>query len=384
MIKNAVAIIILFFVIISAGCKKNYLDIMAVTGATPLALNESILPDVELKFEGMVKRDYVFSSDSLRALASTRVRVQEISPEGKFLGTYAYTGIPLSNLLEGIAPSPLNRKENSKIDRIKSSIDSKLSTDKGDYRFHPTDILVTFYSRNGKTSRFSYAELTFSDDRNPVLLAYHRKELKAGRDADKYDKNIYKDNIKGLRLVCPDDSDTSRYLDDVVKITYSTIPAPDSLLPVVKTFKEIKTGKKCFSETINCIDGARVFALNLNEYRIKKIDRWVRYSHGHGFENIYSAEGISFKEIIRKNFANINLNDFFLVAGCDGYRVLLSCREIFDTPDGESFLIIKKLGNGFPPGRLMFSVVKDFYSDRDVWGVTNIVRLKMPAVKLSR
>lgn len=174
MIKNVVAIIILFFVIIPAGCKKNYLDIMAVTGATPLALSESILPDVELKFDGMVKRNYVFSSDSLRALASTRVRVQEISPEGKFLGTYAYTGIPLSNLLEGIAPSPLDRKESSKIDRLKSSLNEKMSGAKEDKRFHPTDILVTFHSRDGRTSYFSYAELVFTDDRNPVLLAYHR------------------------------------------------------------------------------------------------------------------------------------------------------------------------------------------------------------------
>ena len=384
MIKNAVAIIILFFIIISAGCKKNYLDIMAVTGATPLALSESVPADVELKFDGMVKRNYVFSSDALEAIASTRVRVHEISPEGKFLGTYAYTGIPLNNLLEGIAPSPLDWKENSKIDRIKSSLDKKMPGIKEEKRFHPTDILVTFYSRDGKTAHFSYAELTFSDDRNPVILAYHRKELKSGKDADKYNKNTYKDNIKGLRLVCPDDSDTSRYLNDVIKITYSTLPAPDSLLPVVKSFKEIKSGKKCYSESIKGIDGNRAFSINLNEYQIKKVNRWVRFSHGHGFENIYSAEGISFRDILRKNFPNINLNDFFLVTGCDGYRVLLSCREIFDNADGESFLIIKKLGNGFPPGRLMFSAVKDFYSDSNVWGVTNIVRLKLTAEKLAK
>ncbi len=134
------------------GCKKDYLEIMAVTGATPTALREEVPADVKLAFDGMVKRNYIFSGNALRALAPMRLRVKEMAPDGKFLGTYAYTGIPLNNLLEGIAPCPLDKKESSLVDRFTSSMKEKIPFLKKEeeYPFHPTDILVTFENKKKK------------------------------------------------------------------------------------------------------------------------------------------------------------------------------------------------------------------------------------------
>ena len=54
-----------------SGCRKNYIDIMAVTGATPRALAEEAPSGIELKFDGMVVRSVdhgdVFERSSLIA-----------------------------------------------------------------------------------------------------------------------------------------------------------------------------------------------------------------------------------------------------------------------------------------------------------------------------
>ncbi|MBP7737573.1 MAG: hypothetical protein KA369_16450 [Spirochaetes bacterium] len=343
-----IALLITCFIVSGIGCRKDLYQIMTVTGATPLALQESAPSGLSLKISGLVKKEYDLSSYTLNKFATTRIRTREISSAGEFEGTYVYTGIPLYNILEGVTPQ---KPKNAAFDR-------------------PLDIAVVFHSSSGKKARFSYGELIMTDDRHPFTLAFHRRQVLPSKDPQKYTKNKYKENIKGLRLICPRDPDTSRYLDDVTQIKLVVLRTPDDKLPVMKK------GAKCESTGISSIDGAAVKAVTFNGVTEQKTDRWVRVGHGQGFKGVSSAAGYGLRSFLTKNFRDCGPDDFFLFVACDGYRVLMSGREIFLSGDGASSMILKELDGKKTTGTYMLAPVDDYFVDRDVWGLTHVVIIR--------
>jgi len=347
LVTYSIASIALSTIILLPGCRYKVTEIMAVTGATPLALQESAPSGISLKITGMTKKEYDLTSYTLNKFATTRIRTREISPGGEFEGAYVYTGIPMYNILEGVTP----KKPKS------AAFDS------------PLDMVVIFNSASGKIARFSYCELIMTDDRNPFTLAFHRRQVLPHKDPEKYTKNKYKDNVQGLRLICPRDPDTARYLDDVTTITLTVLKTPDDRLPVMKK------GTKCESEGITIINGGTAAPAVLGDVaRLNKTD-WVRIGHGQGFKSISKAEGYSLRSFLRKNFKDCGPENFFLFVACDGYRTLLSGREIFLSDDGASYMIIDSMDGKAATGRYMLAPVNDYFVDPDVWGLTHVVML---------
>ena len=112
----------------------DYYNAITVTGATPKAVAKKVPADFFLTIDGMVKKTYSLPSSALRAFATARIRTKEVSTGGDFQGTYIYAGIPVFNILEGIAPAFPD--------------ESLVNT--------PTDFLVTFTSDSGEKVDFSY------------------------------------------------------------------------------------------------------------------------------------------------------------------------------------------------------------------------------------
>ena len=144
-------IIILLLILISIFIyfrqqKKNYYDMInAVSGATPLAIERDTPDGISLIIDGLVKHEYRFNASSLSGFASTRIRTREFSSDGKFLGAYAYSGIPVFNILEGIAPEK----------------------EAGALFNQPLDILVKFISASGESVGFTFNEIIMADDSLP-------------------------------------------------------------------------------------------------------------------------------------------------------------------------------------------------------------------------
>ncbi len=328
--------------------RKNYVQIMAVTGATPIAVKAEVKQGMSLEVSGYTERVYKFNASTLNAFAPVYLRTREVSAAGKFEGTYRYSGIPVLHILEGIAPK---KPENAPFDR-------------------PLDMVVTFVSSAGKQSHFSYGELTMTDDSNPVILAYSREELLPSHESkEPYKWNIHKGDVEGLKLVCPAEKDSSRYLDDVVKIVLREIDVDNSILPVMQK------GLKCSSDSVKIVDGERIAPLNTSGVKSVSIEDWVKTGHGQGFKGISSAEGYNLISIIQRNFPDAGPENYFLIAACDGYRTLFSGREIFTTEAGKAMMLIthidgKKLSSGICMGP-----VKDYYVDRDVTSITHIVKI---------
>ena len=341
-------LLLLFFSVVNpADSSGKNKDIMAVTGATPVAFTEKAPVNISLKITGLVKKEYVFSGEALNTLATTRIRTQEVSPEGKLTGTYAYIGIPVLHILEGVAIKAFDKAK--EFDR-------------------PLDFIVTFTSSSGKSVNFSYGEIIFVNDALPLTLAFDRKEIRASKNPDKYDKNVHKENIKGLRLISPRDVNTARYLDDVVKITFRRPELTYNKLPIAKK-------GKCYSKTIICVNKNTESLGKFDLVGRKNFKNWFRTGHGQGFKSLSNAEGFTLRDFLKKNFPGCGSDNYFLFIACDGYRCLFSGREIFDHADGKAMLIIDKIDGKDAFSGFMLAPIRDYFVDRDVWGLSHIIML---------
>ena len=356
--KTALIIGLLLAVLLSITCfyqyEKDYASVMAVTGATPIALKVNVPSGSSLTVKGMVKQDYVFDDDALGAFASTRIRVKEVLPYKKFQGAYIYTGIPALNIIEGIA---LKKPEGAPFDR-------------------PLDMIVTFVSRDGKKVHFSYGEITMSDDRFPVTLAYDRQELQPAelkkKEGKKYTKNLFPGNIKGLKVIAPRDRYTTRYLEDIVSVELSTPATPDAVLP------KMVRGKKGTVPFLSCVTDGKVKRADFSGMKKDRMDYWVRLGHGQGYKGVSKVSGYNLRTFLKKNFPGCGNDNLFMFVGIDGYRSVLTGEEIFSVDNGGTHMIAIEMDGKRAQGNFTLTLMTDFFVDRDIWGLSHIVILNKP------
>jgi len=336
------------FVLWDVFTHRDYSD--AFSGATPLALEKEVPNGLFLTIDGKVKQTYRFNSRSFRLLAKTRVRTREVTPEGRIMGAYVYTGVPVIHIMEGVKPQ---KTETGAFDR-------------------PLDMVVIFTSAGGKTARFSYGELTMPDDSLPVILAFNREPVLPTKDPETYTGNKYKENIKGLRLICPREPDTSRYLDNVVRMTLEIPPFPGHLLPAMQK------GKECTGTSVTCLENQKQWPASYDNIPAIRVSHWFRIGHGRGIKDhrLSTASGFHLASFLKLNFPGCGPEDFFMFAACDGYRALFSGREIFCTQAGDLFVLIDAIDGKPPKGGYTIGPISDFFVDRGVWGLTHILRLK--------
>lgn len=328
---------------------RNHLAIMAVTGATPLALKEEVGRGFSLEVSGDTERVYRFGPGALNAFASVHRRTLEVSPTGEFEGSYRYTGVPVHHILEGIVP---RKAAGAAFDR-------------------PLDMIVVFSTEDGERRHFSYGELTMTDDSEAVMLAYARSELLPTKlPADQtYPWNRHRDPLSGLRLVCPGEPDTGRYLDDVVKIELREPLVDVAGLPA------LQRGERCVADSIMVVAGGDARPLSVAGVATATVEGWVRTGHGRGFKGISTATGYDLRALLSANFPGADPSHFFLFVACDGYRAVFSGREIWCTEAGRRMLLIVEIDGEPLPGGASVGPVRDYYVDRVVRGVTHIVRL---------
>jgi hypothetical protein len=352
--KKYIAIIASAIVVVLIGAyacssSRNYHKIIVVTGATPLALKQDADKNISLEVSGNTKKIYKFDEDSINAFASVYIRTREIDPKGELEGTYRYTGVQVLNILEGIAPE---KPKDAPFDR-------------------PLDMVVTFISSSGNQAHFSYGEITMTDDVKPVILAYHRTELVSSKSTPEkpYTLNKHKGDLTGLRLICPGDNDTARYLDDVKKIVIREIPVDNTEFPLMTK------GFRCVADSVQTVYNGKVLPLDLNDVETASTRNWFRTGHGQGFKGVSSASGYNLRSLLRKNFPGAGENNYFLFVACDGYRTLFSGREIFNTVAGKSMMLLNEVDGRETRGGMSLGPVSDYYVDRETWGLTHIMMI---------
>ncbi|MEJ5360506.1 MAG: hypothetical protein WHV26_00465 [Spirochaetota bacterium] len=348
---NSKSVMVSIFTIVLAcsigavWCSKSPQDIIAITGATPKAIAATVPSGSMLTIKGCTDKVYTFDSNALSALVPTYIFTREITPDSHYLGAYRYHGIPIANILDGI----------------------KIKKPAGAAFDGPHDIIVQFKSRNGKIAQCSYGELVMSGNMFNYILAYKRQPIQPAHEGSAYTKNLYKEDLKGLRLVIACDSDTSRYLDDVVEINLS-VPAYDSsLLP------KTKKGMSCSSSAIHCITKDTNTIANFSTLQKQTVSNWIMVGHGRGYKGISTVAGFNMKSFLHKNFTHIPKDAWFLFVGCDGYRCIFSYKEIFEHDTGNKLLVATNINEKQVQGNFMVGSTADYFVDRCVWGLSHIL-----------
>lgn len=321
----------------------------ALSSATCVAKKKSIPSELSIKIFGKVEKKYNLNAEYLSNMSTVRIRAREVGSDGKISGVYIYYGIPLYFLLDGIAPL---KNKNDIFDR-------------------PLDIIVTFISESGKTSNFSYGELTMCNDNNPVTLAFYRSQLLPSKGSELYQKNSLAGYLKKFRLICPGDLYDNRYLNNVVAIKFSVIKTSDHLLP------KLSVGRKCVSENLFCIKNGKKTKSSENNVRMKTVSNWFRIGHGRGIksEKLDKVTGYDLRSWLLENFGNGKPDDFFMFVGCDGYRALFSWIEIFQTSNGEKIILITAKNNISEKRGLTLGPLGDFFIDRGIWGLVCVEKV---------
>jgi hypothetical protein len=232
-------------------------------------------------------------------------------------------------------------------------------------------MVVTFISADGSQKHFGYGELTMTTDSNPVILAYQRKELNPSKETkgEPYKWNLHKGDVKGLRLVCPAEPDTSRYLDNVVKIVLRDIKTDNTGIP------PMKQGLKCSSDGVKTVTAGKMKDLDTAGVKTSSVEKWVRTGHGRGYKGISSASGYDMRGLLKKNFPGCGPDTYFIFVACDGYRTIFSGREIFNTEAGAKMMLIKDVDGRPAKGGMSLGPVADYYVDRETWGLTHIIMI---------
>lgn len=344
--------LVVFLMLVFIGYRElhhNYYEAVTVTGATPLALYSAVPRDFRIEVSGNVKKDYSFGSSALRAFATTRIRTKEVSPKGAFVGNFIYLGIPVYNLLEGIAPA--------------------YSSEGSD---NPLDFLVTFESGEDKQVHFSWGELMMPGDALSVTLAYSRVPLVPASVREKPDFSPPGEMLTGFRLIAPQEPDTTRYLDGVVRVIFSQVRMPSGLFP------ERRKGMKCESDRVVCVENGRVRE-PVGDGLVRSTTRnWVRVGHGRGFLGQETITGYPLREFLTRNFDSVTPEDYFMLVACDGYRVLYAAREILLTDSGKSMVLVDEMNGRRAPGGRMLACLADYYADRGLWGISHILKFRLP------
>lgn len=337
--------VLIVYIIVLHFFNNNPKNVIAVTGATPKAIVAPIPDGINLTVKGCTEKVYTFNSSELATLAPTYIFTREISSDKTYLGAYRYHGISIINILDGI--------------KIKKPVDAAFDG--------PGDIIVQFKSRNGNTSQCSYGELVMSGNMFNYILAYKREPIQPAKEGNTYSKNLYREDLKGLRLVIACDRDTSRYLDDVVEINL-TVPQYDcSALP------KTKKGKRCSSSYILCTSPNKSHRATFTGVSQQTISDWVQVGHGRGYKGIVQVKGFNLKSFLYQNFSYIPHDAWFLFVGCDGYRCLFSYKEIFEHDSGNKIIIATHINGKPSQGNYMLASTDDFFVDRCVWGLSHIL-----------
>jgi hypothetical protein len=344
--RTLLILIMVSFVRTSYG-QIDAVTVDAVTGATPLAIARHVPQSLILTVNGEVHQEYRFESSELRAFATTRIRTREVTGDGEYVGAYAYVGIPVIHILEGVKP----KKKNADFDR-------------------PLDMIVTITDSGGKSAHFSYNEICMVDDAHPITLAFFREPVLPSKIPETYKGNQLEGNVKGLRLICPADADVERYLDDVRTITLRTPVVSFEDLPVQQK------GIQCKSDSLVRCTNEDCSPATLEGLEKASVRDWIRVGHGMGYKGISSASGYRLTSFLEKNFPGDRESAFYLFIACDGYRSLFSGTEIFKTAAGRESMIITEMDGESPSGGLTLGTVRDYFVDRNVWGLSHIVQLK--------
>ncbi|MBN2369218.1 MAG: hypothetical protein JXO72_01895 [Vicinamibacteria bacterium] len=259
--------------------------------------------------------------------------------EVAFIGAYRYEGYSLFDILKEKVVAKKNQEEFSSI----------------------VDLLVAVENRKGEKVVLSWGEIYYPAALHRIVIADRVAPILPKEEAEIWPQP---DNMK---LVCGNDLVSERNVEAPTRITVFSAPVrlggKKGLKPLYAPgLQVIRPAGKALDFDPSKAQGAR------------RIYSSVFYGRGRGFHGVQQFSGVPLKDALKDD----SLQDremlrrgYLVAAAIDGYRVAISCSELFNRNDQTEFLLVDR-GESREGGRFSIFPAADFFSDRALKAVTSI------------
>lgn len=261
-----------------------------------------------------------------------------------FVGSYRYDGVSLFDILKEKFVAKKNEAE------MRSVI----------------DLLVAVENDRGDKVVLSWGEIYYPTALHRILIADRVAPIIPSETKENWP-------LPGaMRLVCGNDLISERVLEAPTRITVFSAPVH----PAGK-----KGHKPLVSPGIQVVqaDGRTSAFAGLPARAERRVFPAVFYGRGKGFHGIQRFSGALLSEAL-KGFVAINpetlRRGYLVAAAVDGYRIAMSCSELFNRNDQAEFLLVDR-GRNADGGRYAIFPAPDFFSDRAVKAVSHVYFLSL-------
>jgi hypothetical protein len=314
----------------TAGLTNNFYDNEPIQELTmvPLSLDGEIANPGSVDFSKLPVRSVIVKEASLKEDGTNQ-----------FIGAYRYDGYSLFDILNHAKLQKKNEEE-----------------------FPPIiDLYVEISNVAGEKIVISWGEIYYSNNLHNIIIAKSVMRIVPSKTKDLWPLP------ETSKVIVTSDLLTERNISNPTKITIKSAEA---------SFKIEKGMSPMYAESIKILDEKG------QEYLLKEVPKNLKtityntvfYGRGRGIHSTTPFTGYELKEILSSYYklSKENLqHGFFVVAGLDGYRVVLSYSELFNRNDQSEFLLIQDK-NDKDGGAFRIFPAADFFSDRAVKSVSEI------------
>lgn len=256
-----------------------------------------------------------------------------------FVGAYRYEGYSLLDILN---------------DRVVAK--------KHGAGFKPqTDLMVAVENAAGDKAVLSWGEIYYPAVLHRVLIAAAAAPIVPGETKENWPL------APGVKLVCANDLFSERGILNPTRITVFTAPLEivdkKGLQPLtVANFQVLRPGQPGLAFGLSGVQAE------------KRTFPSVFYGRGKGYHGFQQFSGMLLKEALQR-FVTLDeatlRRGYLVAASVDGYRIAMSCSELFNRNDQAEFLLLDR-GEGSEGGRYVIFPAADFFSDRALKAVSVI------------
>lgn len=235
------------------------------------------------------------------------------------------------------------------------------------------DLLVVVENQQGEKVILSWGEIYYPAALHRILIADRASPIIPSETKENWPLP------ETMKLVCGNDLVSERNIGSPTRITVFSAPLG---FPVKKGQKPLYAPN--FDVVKQGPEGVRLLAMRSWMFDMAKVQAEKRvfpavfYGRGKGFHGIQQFAGCPLKDAL-KGFITLDSETlrrgYLVAASIDGYRVALSCSELFNRNDQAEFLLIDR-GEGQEGGRYALFPAADFFSDRAVKAISEIHFLK--------
>ncbi len=256
-----------------------------------------------------------------------------------FIGSYRYDGYSLFDILKEKIVAKKNQAEFSSI----------------------IDLLVAVENAKGDKVILSWGEIYYPTALHRILIADRVAPIIPSETKENWPLP------ETMKLVCGNDLVSERNIGSPTRITVFSAPLG---------FPGKKGQKPLYAPTfqVTPAGGQGVAFAGIAAQAEHRVYPSVFYGRGKGFHGIQHFSGSLLKDAL-KGFITPDAatlqRGYLVAAAVDGYRIAMSCSELFNRNDQCEFLLIDR-GAGIDGGRFTIFPAADFFSDRAVKAVSAI------------